>query len=182
MRRTLRRIGGPAEDGRSACRVRLQGSAPVGFGHGVHHPRTQRRQGQSPVPRGDDARRLGKPRPQGFGPDHPPGPRCRHQLRRYRRRLLRWGVRSHCRGGAGHRRPVPCGAGYQGLLTDERRSQRPWQFPAMDPRRMRQQPAAPGHRLHRPLPGPPIRRDGGHRRDPWRSQRPRSRRQGPLHR
>ena len=46
----------------------------------------------------------------------------------------------------------------------------------------REQPAAPENRLDRPLPDPPPRARHRHRRDARRAQRPRARRQGPLHR
>ena len=50
--------------------------------------RTHRSEGQSAVPRRDDVRRVGQPRPRRVDPDHPPRARRGHQLHRHRRRLL----------------------------------------------------------------------------------------------
>ena len=57
--------------------------------------------------------------------------------------------------------------------------ERPGQLAAVDHRRVRAQPAPARHRLHRPLPDPPPRRDR-HRRDARRAERPGPRGQGPL--
>ena len=54
----------------------------------VPHVRTHRGQGQPPVPRGHDVRRVGQPRPRRLDRDHPRRARRRHQLHRHRRRVL----------------------------------------------------------------------------------------------
>ena len=69
-------------------RSRVGGRTCIDSGHGVPHARPHRRQGQPALPRRDDVRRLGQPRPRRVDPDHPPRARRRHQLHRHRRRLL----------------------------------------------------------------------------------------------
>ena len=56
------------------------------------------------------------------------------------------------------------------------------QFAAPPDRRLRGQPEAARHRLHRPLPGAPMGRRDAARGDARGARRPRPRRQGPLRR
>ena len=75
---------------------------------------TQRRLGQSAVPRRDDVRRLRQPRPRRLDPDHPPRARRRHQLHRHRRLLLGRRVGGDRRQGARRRPPRRRGARHEG--------------------------------------------------------------------
>ena len=79
--------------------------------HGTHHARDHRDPGQPLLPRRDDVRRVGQPRPRRLRPHHPRRARRRHQLHRHRRRVLGRRVRGDRRqgaegparrGGAGH--------------------------------------------------------------------------------
>ena len=63
-----------------------------------------------------------------------------------------------------------------------RRSQHERELAPLDPARVRGQPAAPRHRLHRPVPDAPPASRHRHRRDPRRAHRPGASGQGPLHR
>ena len=69
------------------------------------HTGTQRRLGQSAVPRRHDVRRVRQPRPRRLRSGHPPRARRRHQLHRHRRLLL--GPASRRRSSA---RPWPAAA------------------------------------------------------------------------
>ena len=56
-------------------------------------PRHHWRPGQPAMPGGHDVRGIGHQGPRREHPDHPPGTRRRHHVRRHRRCLLRWRVR-----------------------------------------------------------------------------------------
>ena len=83
-------------------------------------------------------------------------PRRRRQLRRHRRRLLRRRVRGDRRQGA-QGPPRRRRAGDEVLHADGRGPQPPRRLAALDRPGGRGLAAAAGHRLDRPLPGPPPR-------------------------
>ncbi len=123
----------------------------------------------------------------GGNPDHDDSvriitarPRRRDQLRRHRRRLLARGIRRDRRQGARRRPARRRRAGDEGARQHGRRPQRAGQLPALDHPGGREQPAPARDRLDRPLPDPPARRDGRHRRDARRTDRPGAGRQDPL--
>ena len=150
--------------------------------HATTHVRQDRSQGQPPVPRSHDVRRLGQPRPRRVDRDHPSRARRGDQLHRHRRRLRARRVRGDRRQGAGRRPARQRLPRHQGARDDGRRPQPVRQLAPLDHRRGREQPAPPGHRLDRPLPDPPPRARHRHRRDARRADRPRPRGQGALHR
>ena len=131
--------------------------------------------------RGDDVRRVGQPRPRRVDRGDPCRARCRDQLHRHRRRVLGGRVGRDRRQGdprpARRRRPR-----HQGARQHGRRSQHERELAALDPARVRGEPAAPRHRLHRPVPDAPAASRHRHRRDPRRTVRPGASGQGPLHR
>ena len=109
------------------------------------------------LPRRDDVRRLGQPRPRRLHPHHPPRARRRDQLRRHRRRLLaraspRRSSARRSRRHARRRRPR-----HQGPWPDGRRPEPAGQLAALDHPRGRELAAAAEDRLDRPLPDPPPR-------------------------
>ncbi len=97
--------------------VRASVQRRVSWRRGEAEPRRHRHQGQRALLRRDDARRVGEPRPRRVGPDHPPCPRRRHQLRRHRGRLLRRGVGRDRREGPRLRRPLEGRARDQGARS-----------------------------------------------------------------
>ena len=103
------------------------------------------------------------------------------ELRRHRRRLQRRRVRGDRRQGA-QRPPRRRRAGDEVLHADGRGPEPARRLAALDRPGGRGLAAPAGHRLDRPLPGPPPR--PGHRRrgDARRADRPRPAGQGPLHR
>ena len=171
--------GGPEPDADHARSVRPR--HPGGLNHGVPPARAHRRPGLRALPRHDDVRRLGQHRPRRLDPHHPRRAGRRDQLRRHRRRLLRRRVRGDRRQGAQgparRRRPR-----HQVLHADGRRPQPPRRLAPLDRARGRGLAAPPGHRLDRPLPGPPSRPRGRRRGDARRAHRSRPAGQGPLHR
>ena len=128
-------------------------------GHGVPHARPHRHAGQPALPRRDDVRRVGQPRPRRLDPDHPPRARRRHQLHRHRRRVLarasprRSSARRSQAAGATTSCSPPRSTAPMG---DDPNQQR--QLAPLDHAGGRGQPAPARHRLHRPLPDPPARR------------------------
>ena len=88
--RRSRRPCGALRPGSRGRRSRSRGTIDR---DGVPPARPHRRLGQQVLPRHDDVRRLGQPRPRRVDPDHPRGARRRHQLHRHRRRLRAQGSR-----------------------------------------------------------------------------------------
>ncbi len=121
----------------------------------------------------------GEPDHDEIDPDHPRRARRRHQLRRHGGRLLAGRER-------GDRRQGPQGPPrrhrprHEVPRPDGRRGQPSGHLAPLDHEGGRGLAAAPRHRLHRPLPGPPPAR--GHRRrgDAVGADRPRARGQDPL--
>ena len=149
------------------------GASPVG---------SHRRVGQQVLSRRDDVRRVGQPGPRRVDPDHPRGARRRDQLHRHRRRLRAGRVRGDRRQGARRRPARRRHPRHQVPQRDGRGPQPAGQLAPLDHPRGRGLAAAVGHRLDRPLPGPPPRSAHGHRGDAVGAQRPRAPGQGPLHR
>ena len=134
---------------------------------------------QQPVPRGDDVRAVGQPRPRRVDRGHPRRPRRRHQLHRHRRRVLGRRVGGDRR--QGDRRPARRHrARHQVLRADGQRPQHGRRLASLDHARVRGQPAPPEHRPPRPVPGAPSRSERRHRRDARRAERPRAPGQGAL--
>ena len=155
---------------------------PIGDDDGTPHPGTHRCLGQQAVPRHDDVRRLGQPRPRRVDPDHPRRARRGRQLRRHGRRLRARRVGGDRRQGAGRwpaRRHRP---GHEVPRADGRRPQPAGQLAPVDHPRGRGLAAPPGHGLDRPLPGAPPAHRHRHRGDPRSPHRPRPSGEGPLHR
>ena len=117
-----------------------------------------RRPGQQVVPRRDDVRRLGQPRPRRLDPHHPRVARRWHQLHRHRRRLRAGRVRGDRRQGAQGppRRRHPR---HQVPRPDGRGPQPAGQLAALDHRARSRTRCAGSNRLDRPLPGAPPRPD-----------------------
>ncbi|CAA9475189.1 MAG: Oxidoreductase, partial [uncultured Solirubrobacteraceae bacterium] len=146
--------------------------------HGTSPARPHRHQGQSPVSRGDDVRRLGEPRPRRVGAHHPLGARRGDQLHRHRRCLRARGVRGDRRPSARRRPARARRPGHQGARLDGRRPQPVRKLAAVDNAGGRGLAAAAADRLDRPLPDPPARARHRHRRDARRAQRSRQAGQG----
>ena len=141
--------------------------------------RTNRCAGQPAVPRGDDVRRVGQPRPRRVG-------RVIHAALDAGINFIDTAdvysggeseeiVGKAIAGPARRRR-----ARHQGARPDGRRSEHERQLATLDHPGVRGQPAPPRHRLHRPLPDPPARSRDRHRRDARRAVRPGPPGQGPL--
>src|SRR5215213_9711080 len=153
---------------------------PPGAAHGASPARPHWCLGQYVLPGGDDVRWLGQHRPRPQHPDHPPGPGRRDQLHRHRRRLRPGRVRADPRQGPGRGPPRRRHLGHQGPWRDGPGPQPARHLPALDHPRGRGLAAAAGHRLDRPVPGPPLPARHRPRGDPGRPQRPRPPGQGPL--
>ena len=95
----------------------------------------------------------------------------------YSRRRVGGDRRQGAQGPPRRRRP-----GHEVLHADGRGPQPARRLAPLDRPRGRGLAAAPGHRLHRPLPGPPPRPGRRRRGDARRADRPRPAGQGPLHR
>ena len=146
----------------------------------VPHARTDRRAGQPPLPRGDDVRRVGQPRPRRVDRDDPRRARRRHQLHRHRRRVLGGRVggdrRQGDRGPARRHRARHQGATRRmGADPNMAGNSRRWIIRECENSLRRLE-----HRLHRPLPDAPARSRRRHRRDARRADRPRAPGQGAL--
>ena len=111
--------------------------------------------------------------------DHPRRARCRHQLRRHRRRVLRRRVGGDRRQGTG-RSPRRRRARHEVPRWHGHRPEPPGQLAALDRQGGREQPAPTRHRPHRPVPGAPSRARHRHRRHAVRALRPRPPGQDPL--
>ena len=93
---------------------------PIGDDDGTAHPGTHRCLGQQAVPRRDDVRRVGQPRPRRVDPDHPRRARRGHQLRRHRRRLRAGRVGGDRRqGAAGRRDDIVLATKFHGPMGDD---------------------------------------------------------------
>src|SRR3954447_15297370 len=160
------RRGGPEPEDITLEAVRPR--HPRALINGLPPARTHRRPGLKALPRHDDVRRLGQHRPRRLDPHHPPRPGRRDQLRRHRRRLLRWRVRGDRRQGAqgpSRRRR----ARHEGLRADGRRPQPPRQLAPVDRPGGRGLAASAGDRMDRPVPDPSPRSGHRHRRDARRA-------------
>ena len=114
--------------------------------------------------------------------DHPRGAGRRDQLHRHRRRLRAGRVGGDRRQGARGRPARRRDPRHQVPQRDGRGPQPAGQLAPLDHPRGGGFAAAAGHRLDRPLPGPPPRSAHRHRGDAVGAQRPRAPGQGPLHR
>ena len=135
--------------------------------------------GQPAVPRRDDVRRLGQPRPRRVHPDHPRAPSTPASTSSTPPTSTRAGSprRSSARRCKGRRDDVVLATKVHGTMGDDanrRGNSRRWIMRAVE-----DSPAPARHRLDRPLPGPPPRA-GHRRRGDARRARPTSSTQGKV--
>ena len=128
--------------------------------HGLSHAWPHRSQGQPALPRRDDVRRVGQPRPRRLRSASSTARSTPASTSSTPPTSTRAGESEEIVGKAlagGRRDDVVLATKVHG--TDGRRPQPARQLAPLDHARGREQPAPAGHRLHRPVPDPPPRAD-----------------------